>query len=341
MRVLAGFLAMASVLGSARAQEAPCVVVATIAGALAPQALLRPTPGSYIPEPLVVPERGVPSETFVAREGLFHHIPIVSVQADEGPRRIVFVEAFGSGWRERARQAAVPNKGLSRAELTTILSVARPQDSFALLVIGGPRVEVPFGSPREALSAGIQGISSPDPDAPEGPGLFDGLLKAASWFGAPQIGDSILEIGDVRRWRWDKAEAARLRRTLVSRGIRLFTLGGAYYTEGTCSEVWDCGSWESPFTVLCGESGGGSQNIGYLGPNARDAMQWEWQEAAKALYGQTTCAYILRLPRTGPRLRIELAPAAKSLWVRLSYPRPLPVCPPPAGFAPPSGQAEK
>jgi hypothetical protein len=341
MRVFAGFLVMASVLGSAGAQEAPCVVVATVARALTPQALLRPTPGGYIPEPLIVPERDVPSETFVAREGLFRRVPIVSVQADEGPRRIVFVEAFGSGWREHARQPAAPNKGLSRAELTAILSVARPQDSFALLVIGGPRVEVPFGSPREALRAGIQAISHPDPDAPEGPGLFDGLLKAASWFGASQIGDSILEIGDVRRWRWDKARAARLRTALVGRGIRLFTLGGAYYTEGTCSEVWDCGSWESPFTVLCGESGGGSQDIGYLGPNARDAMQWEWQEAAKALYRQTTCAYILRLPRTGPRVKIELVPAAKSPWVGVSYPSPLPVCPPPAGPAPPPRQEQK
>lgn len=314
---------MTSALGSAVAQEAPCVVLASVARGLMPQPV-RPAGVGYAPEPSIVLERHLPPQAFIAQDGLFHHVPIASVEPDEGPRRIVLVEAFWPAWRQYARQSQVTVKRIRGTELTAILSVARPQDSFALLAVGGPRVEVRFGSGREALRAGIQAILNPDPNAPDGPDLFEGLSEAASWFGAPQIGDSILEIGDVRRWRWNKAKAARLRTALVSRGIRLFTLGGAYYTEGTCSEVWDCGSWESPFTVLVGETGGQSKDNDYFGP---DAIQWALQEAAKTVYEWMTFAYVLRLPRTGPRVKIELAPGVKSLWVALSYPRPLPVCP--------------
>jgi hypothetical protein len=330
MLAFAGLVLMASVAGVAGAQQPPCVVVATTKGAFMPEPLLRAAAPGHIREPLIMAVPHLPPQVFVAREGRSHKIPIESVQSDEGPRRIVFVETFGSGWREFARQprGGAKDFGFPGAELTAILSVARPQDSFALLSIGGPRVEVRFGSSQEALRAGIQAVSHPDPDAQEGPDLFDGLSQVASWFGAPQIGDSILEIGSVRRWRWDKSKAARLRTTLVDRGIRIFTLGGAYYTEGSCSELWDCGSWESPFTVLVGDTGGQAQDISDLGAKAVDAMRWQWQEAAKGMYEEIKFAYVIRLQRTGPRVKIEAMLGANWLGVGLSYPKPLPVCPP-------------
>ena len=321
-----GLLVAASAVATTQAQQAPCTVVANVAKELMPYPL-QPLPpgGQYYPAPLTVPERGMAPRAFVAHEGLFHHIPIVSVEPDDGPRRIVLVETFGEGWRGRVRQwegkAPVP------PELTAVLSVARPQDSFALLAIGGPRVEVPFGSRRETLQAAIDGLAHPDPNGPDGPGLFDGLLEAASWFGPAQVGDSILEFGGIRGWRWDKGKASQLRGALVSRGIRLFSLGGAYQTGG--GDDYASGAWESPFGRLCEQTGGDWGTIGYLGRNARDEMWWEWREAAKALYEEATFAYILRLPRTGPRVKIQLTPAASKPGVLLSYPRPLPVCPPP------------
>jgi hypothetical protein len=234
--------------------------------------------------------------------------------------------SFAEDWRRMAgRIQGTPS------ELTAVLSAARPQDSFALLAVGGPRLEVRFGSSRDALRAGIEALSHPDPDGPEGPDLFDGLLEATTWFGSPQTGDSIFEFGGIRRWRWDRGKASQIRSALASRGIRLFSLGGAYQMFGGDPADPATGVQDSPFLTLCLESGGGWETIGYLGPGpkARDDMLWEWNDAAKALYELATFAYVLHLPRTGPHVKIQLTMEALGLpgWPRLSYPSPLPVCP--------------
>lgn len=80
------------------------------------------------------------------------------------------------------------------------------------------------------------------------------------------------------------------------------------------------------------QTGGGWQSIGYLGsgPDALDAMLWEWQNAAKALYETATFAYVLHLARTGPHVKIHLAAPSLSASLILSYPTPLPVCQPAA-----------
>jgi len=199
-------------------------------------------------------------------------------------------------------------------------------------------VEVRFGSSRDALRAGIEALSRPDQDGLEGPDLFDGLLEAITWFGSPQTGDSIFQFGGIRRWRWDKSKASQLRTAFVSRGIRLFSLGGAYDTLGGDDGL--SGAWESPMGTLCEQTGGGWQEIGYLGPNARDDMLWEWQNAAKALYDMAAFAYVLRLPRTGPHVKIQLTPAAQRFRA-FSYPSPLPVCPPPTAATSAEGQKTK
>jgi hypothetical protein len=286
--------------------------------------------GSYLPAWLYVPERRLPPNSFIAHDGVFHHVPILSVEPEEGPRRIVFLEMFGKEWRRYARQWQGQAADTLWPELAAVLSAARPEDSFALLAVGGPRVEVPFGSSRAALRAAIEAMSHSDPRGPDGPDLFEGLLQAATWFGSPQTGDSIFEFGGVRRWRWDKARASQVRIALVSRGIRLFSLGGAYEECGSCDETGPLsGTRESPLLRLCKETGGSWETIGYLGPNAHDEMLWEWQNAAKSLYEMATFAYILRLARTGPHVTIQLQDNLRRLpWLlELTYPRPLPVCP--------------
>jgi hypothetical protein len=297
---------------------------------------LQPLPpgGKYYPAGLLVPERRLPPQAFVAHDGLFHHVPILSVEPDEGPRRIVLVEAaFGEEWFRMAGRVQGPPPAL-----TAVLSAARSEDSFALLAVEGPRLEVRFGSSRDEVRAGIEALSHPDPHGPEGPDLFDGLLEATTWFGSPQTGDSILQFGGIPRQRWDKAKASQVRSALVSRGVRLFSLGGAYQNFG--GDAGASGIQDSPFLTLCLESGGGWEDIGYLGPNARAEMLWEWQNAAKTLYETATFAYVLHLPRTGPRVTIHLTPAAPRL-AQLSYPNPLPVCPPPVVVATPADGQKK
>ena len=325
MRLCVSLLFMVSVVNAAQTQQAPCTVVVNVTKMLMPYPL-QPLPpgGKYLPEPPMVPERRLAPGDFVAHDGLFHHVPIASVEPDEGPRRIVLVATFGEGWRTYVRQWKGRDTASIWPGLTDILAAARPQDSFALLAVGGPRLGVPLGSSRDALGAGVEALSHPNPDGPEGASLFDGLLEAASWFGSPQIGDSIFELGDIRRWRWDKAKASRLRRALVSRGIRLFSLGGAHQNFG--GDDVAIGVQHSPLANLCEESGGAWQTIGYLGPDARDDMLWEWKNAAKALYDMATFAYVLRLPRTGPHVKIQLTLPAQRFRA-FSYPNPLPVCP--------------
>jgi len=329
MKLVLGFLILVSMPGHVWAQQAPCTVVGNVVRILLPQPWKPLLPDSpYAAFPLDVPERRLPAEAFIAHDGAFHHLPILSVQTDEGPRRIVLMVTFGPGWREAAEHPERKTEGWLTPVLwmEPILSAPRAEDSFALLVVGGPRVQVPFASSRADLLRGVEATLHPNPAAPDGPDLLDGLLQAASWFGSPQTGDSIFEFGFVPHKHWDKARASKVRTALVSKGIRLFSLGGAYFTEGTCSEGWDCGSWESPFTVLCLETGGDWETIGYLGPRGHDEMLWELRNAAKSLYELATFAYILRLPRTGPRVKIGLSLTALQ-GVRLYYPSPLPVCP--------------
>ncbi len=324
-RALLGLLLLLSGARSAQAQKASCTVIGSVVKRLMPSpAQSVPVGGNYYPAPLSVPERRLPSEAFTAHEGFFHHVPILSVERDDGPRRIVLMRTFTADWRTlSARGQDVAQ------ELSAILSVARPEDSFALMAVGGPHIVVPFGSSREVLPEAIEALSRPDPNGPEGPDFLNGLKEATKLFGSPQIGDSILEFGDVRRWRWDKQRALQIRTVLISRGIRLFSAGGVYSIPGPGTDLIVDGD-ATPLAKLCGATGGGTESASYLGPNARDEMLREWRDAAKSLYDQAIFVYIFRLAKTGPRVQIQLTPAAKRLegWPFLSYPNPLPVCPP-------------
>ncbi|MGD0693332.1 MAG: hypothetical protein ABSB82_00595 [Terriglobia bacterium] len=286
--------------------------------------------GHYYFGPLLVPERHLPAGAFVAHDGSFHHVPILSVEADEGPRRIVLLEAFDRNWRGRGVRIGGTTSA-SPPELAAVLSVARPEDSLGLLVTGGPHIEVRLGSPRTDLSEVVASLSRLAPDGANGPDFLDGVLEATRWFGSPQPGDAILEFGMPDTW--DRAKAKRVRAELTRREIRLFSLGGAYTEAG--GDAGASGEWQSPLARLCDESGGGWENLAYLGVDAGDTMRWEWQNAAKALYDLAKFAYIVRLAKTGPRVKLQLTPATfdRPQWIHLAYPSPLPVCPPPA--APP------
>ena len=153
MRSFVGLLFLVSTVGSAQAQQAPCTVVGNVVKLVMPNPL-QPLPpgGKYYPAGLLVPERRLPPQAFVAQDGFFHHVPILSVEPDEGPRRIVLVEtSFSQDWRRMAGRIQGPPP-----ELTAILAAARPGDSFALLAVGGPRLEVRFD--RRPGDCRLQGL---------------------------------------------------------------------------------------------------------------------------------------------------------------------------------------
>lgn len=91
--------------------------------------------------------------------------------------------------------------------------------------------------------------------------------------------------------------------------------------------------------------GGGREPFGIM-PSRVKAADWgAWlaRNRAESLYRMAAFSYVLGLARTRPHVRIELSEETwhRLHWPRVSYPRPLPVCPPPAGSAPAPGQKER
>jgi len=182
-------------------------------------------------------------------------------------------------------------------------------------------------------------LSHPNPDGPRGPVVLEALLDAATWFGSPKTGDSIFLFGALSHESRDVI--SQLRSALSSRRVRLFCLGGAACSGGASDPP--TGESCSPLVGVSEGSGGGWQPLGYMGPKAEDYNLWLWRNEAKALYEMATFSYVIRLARTSPHVKIDLSPEARSRlnWPRLSYPRPLPTCPPPAGPAAAGGQKKR
>ena len=353
MLIFLGLLAVVCASGVGRAQQGACTVAVSVV------TVLDPYPGEWAassaskmrlpPHPLYqgpqlqyildkeaaarngkpslptvyIPAQALAPEDLIVRDGGLR-IPVVSLQTDRGPRRIVLLVQNGTGTLGRGQAA----------QATAILSRARPEDAFALLAAGGPRLALPFGSGRDELRAAIEELSRPKPGGPKGEDVLDALLETTTWFGSPQAGDAILLLGDIGRQ--PRRRLSQLRSALISRRVRLFSLGGAYTVEGT--DLYT--EWSSPLLTISEGSGGEWESVGNLGPKAVDESLEMWEYEAKALYEVATFAYILRLARTGPHVRIELSQQAwnRLLWPRLSYPRPLPACPPPTAAASPEGQ---
>jgi len=336
-------LAVLAAANFAEAQQPPCTVVANVVAEVVRP--LWPLPDGtkvYQPESWI-PLRNLPPDAFVVRDGR-RRVPVLSVEQNSGPRRIVVVIAYpGARAYERIRAGTAGSSApqeqtpdLVDTQVTAIASLARPEDSLALLTTGESRLEVPLGSSRDALRAGIAAFFHPHADGPAGPDVFSGLAEAITWFGTPQTGDSIFLLGGIRPW--DRAKGADLRSALVSRGIRLFILGTAGFEITPCTTC--LGSFLTPDALLSEQTGGGFEMTGYLGPHASDDNLRLWQSEAKALYDMATAAYVLRLERTGPALRVELSPKIRGRLeaARVHYATPVPVCPPPTAPAPARGK---
>lgn len=168
--------------------------------------------------------RNLKTDQFTAE---FKHGPspkILSATEDSGPRRILLVLETGS---------RVPTKILSveASVVSDVLSEARAQDSFALLTARGPKKELRFGVPREAVLEATKDLISQNQAAP-GVGVLDTLLEGTSWFSEPKPGDSVLLL-TLGFDSEHKADYREVQRELASRQVRLFSIQFAPGVMGT------------------------------------------------------------------------------------------------------------
>jgi len=131
-----------------------------------------------------------------------------------GSRRIVFVAENDARMPEAARR-------IELGAITTILSFARTQDSFALLTARGPLTEIRFGADREALRKGAEALANSPPDKAQGQGTLDALMEAITWLQPPKPGDAIflfaLDLKGRHHTRFTK-----VRKSAVRDRIRVF-----------------------------------------------------------------------------------------------------------------------
>jgi hypothetical protein len=135
----------------------------------------------------------LPDATLVTRlgaDGFVAHskngpVRIASVETDRAPRRILFLVETGKRVIPAARK-------LQAAILSEILSKARPDDSFALLTVGGPRKETRFGAGNETLQVAATEIQAGLRGKNQDNAVLDGILEAIDWFQPHLAGDSIM-----------------------------------------------------------------------------------------------------------------------------------------------------
>jgi hypothetical protein len=114
-----------------------------------------------------------------------------------------------------------------------MLSEARPEDSIALLTAGGPKMQVQFGGPRDAILKAVSDLEIQPPGREQPGGVLDAILEGANWFQKPRPGDSIflLTLGfdseHKTDYRYVQEELTRRRR------LRLFSIQFAPGVIGT------------------------------------------------------------------------------------------------------------
>lgn len=151
-------------------------------------------------------------DDLVARHGR-EVLAIRSIETDTAARRIVLVAENEKRLSPAARQVEVGILG-------TILNHARAEDSFAFLTAQGPRQELRFGTPREALASAIGELSTRASGKDRGLPTLDAVLEAANWLQPPQRGDSVVLL--TLGLGIDDPAYGRVEKALTNAGQRLF-----------------------------------------------------------------------------------------------------------------------
>lgn len=267
------------------------------------------------------PIYGLPADAFVARSGKLP-VRIESGTTNSGPRRVVFVVEDGKRVTAGARK-------VESAVISYILSAARPEDSFALLTACGPRIELPFGSSREAIQQAAKRLAQRPTGIPARGGVLDAVLEAVRLFRRPQPGDSIFLI-TMRVQGRNRATFSQVRSALLANEIRVFALQVGWYRLLIENPSGTAGEGVSYFVksfALSGISGGMA------------AVRWSWggfdaleirgfERQAGSMYKAICKYYALQLDRRGKRLVVGLAPAVRNRYplARVLYPRHAPSC---------------
>jgi len=279
------------------------------------------------------------AEAFVARDEK-GPIRVLSATYDRGSRRIVFIA-------ENAKKMPAAARKIEAAVISHILSKARAEDSFAFITAGGPRVEMRFGSNREAIRAAAEQLENPPQGKPEKGGVLDAVLEATTWLQPRQVGDSIflMTMGLERK---HKASFSKVRAAVAAGGIRVFAvqlglseirsisygLGGAVPYGGPDSDLYSAGFGLTTFfrqtTQLADGSGGicvveGTEEKRY---QLTDERLKGLKQGAEQMYQIITEHYVVQLDSTGSQLSLTLAPSVLEQlpWVLLRYPEFLPRC---------------
>ncbi len=208
--------------------------------------------------------RGLAAEDFVGRTQK-KAVGVKSLSYDDGPRRILLVVDTNHKLSADTRRAEEEMIG-------SILSAARPEDSFALLPARGPGRAISFTTERSPIA---KALSLPAEKSGKEPGVLDAVLAGIEEFGAPQNGDSIVVMAADLEGN-HKANARMVAKALEEHHIRMFGLalgpvatknsvaggsmtsttsqGLAWTTPGVGDFVYDTG--DEHFFDLTANSGG-------------------------------------------------------------------------------------
>ncbi len=286
-----------------------------------------------------LPVTNLSADAFLARDKK-GPIRVLSATYDTGPRRIVFVA-------ENAKKMPAAAREIEAAVISQVLSKARSEDSFALLTARGPRVELRFGSSREAVLTAAKQIANPPQGKPGKGGVLDAVLEATTWLQPHRPGDSIF-VMTMGLERKHSANLPKVRIAVAAGGIRVFAVQlGRYEIRSVAGGVDGAvpyGGPDSDLTSaafgltayfrqtvqLAGESGGSwllenTEGRSYALSSGR--RRWLLFEAEK-MYKAAIKLYLVGLDSTSSGLSIRLTPSGleRTPWVRVSYPSYLPVC---------------
>lgn len=312
--------------GAGWSADDSCTVAVSVVKDIGPSIPWPPSSGigKFFPPAIMGSAPDLPPEAFVAynkRGRGLYRVGILSVEQENGPRRIAMVV----GGVRLPTDNGQPMLRAIPVAVDQILAKAGPHDSLALLTVGGPHVALPFGSGLDTIRAAADRLREPNGWGRGGSGVPDAILQAASWFGLPQPGDSMILFGGFPHV--GAARMSQLLAKLMSAHIRLLVFSGSNW----CTTGGDLtsGTWVRPLARVCDETGGAWQYVGYAGAKSADENVWVWQTEAEGLYEMIRSLYVVSLERTSPNIGIDLSPQFRQQMARglVTYPNPLPVCP--------------
>ncbi len=281
--------------------------------------------------------RNMNASNFVARSksGV---LPIQSLESDTDSRRIIFVVATGELVPEMVRTSEA-------RVLADMLSKARPQDSFALLTARGPRIELRFGTSRDALSKAFDEIAE-QPKGKSQPGAdLDAVLESISWFGQPQTGDAIVILTTGIEFQ-PRASSPKVQRALDDSRVRLFGFQFAPIAGQITSSYYQVdGPWlvqeqavdtnEQSVFALSDATGGfvvdayrGGGPLWTYNKLTADDMKF-LSDMSEQEYKAVTDYYRIRLEAPSGGLKLDLSDTVHAQFptARVTYPKTLPACP--------------